>query len=78
MVVGTITPPLFLVGMMKFSRADAYPGSIARLASVFGTWLQGGGTRVTLEAPVVFELGDSGAQADDGAGRDAGGDNFAR
>ena len=47
--------------------ADAYPGSIARLASAFGTWLQGGGTRVTLEAPVVFEVGDSVAQADDGA-----------
>jgi xanthine/uracil permease len=41
MVVGTITPPLILAGVLKFSPADtAYLVSIALLASAFGTWLQ--------------------------------------
>lgn len=41
MVVGTITPPLILAGVLKFSQADtAYLISIALLASAFGTWLQ--------------------------------------
>jgi uracil-xanthine permease len=41
MVVGTITPPLILSGVLKFSQADtAYLVSIALLASAFGTWLQ--------------------------------------
>jgi len=41
MVVGTITPPLILAGVLKFSQADtAYLVSIALLASAFGTWLQ--------------------------------------
>ncbi len=41
MVVGTITPPLILAGILKFSQADtAYLVSIALLASAFGTWLQ--------------------------------------
>lgn len=41
MVVGTITPPLILASVLKFSPADtAYLISIALLASAFGTWLQ--------------------------------------
>jgi len=41
MVVGTITPPLILAGVLKFSPADtAYLVSIALLASACGTWLQ--------------------------------------
>ncbi len=41
MVVGTITPPLILAGVLKFSQADtAYLISIALLASAFGTLLQ--------------------------------------
>ena len=41
MVVGTITPPLILAGVLKFSQSDtAYLISIALLASAFGTWLQ--------------------------------------
>ena len=41
MVVGTVTPPLILAGVLKFSQADtAYLVSIALLASAFGTWLQ--------------------------------------
>jgi uracil-xanthine permease len=41
MVVGTITPPLILAGVLKFSPADtAYLVSLALLASAFGTWLQ--------------------------------------
>jgi xanthine permease XanP len=41
MVVGTITPPLILAGVLKFSQADtAYLISIALLASALGTWLQ--------------------------------------
>lgn len=41
MVVGTVTPPLLLAEVLKFSQADtAYLVSIALLASAFGTWLQ--------------------------------------
>ena len=41
MVVGTITPPLILGGMLGFPAADtAYLVSVALLASAFGTWLQ--------------------------------------
>ena len=41
MVVGTITPPLILSSVLKFSQTDtAYLVSIALLASAFGTWLQ--------------------------------------
>jgi xanthine permease XanP len=41
MVIGTITPPLILAGVLKFSPADtAYLVSMALLASAFGTWLQ--------------------------------------
>ena len=41
MVVGTITPPLILAGVLKFSQADtAYLISVALLASALGTWLQ--------------------------------------
>ena len=41
MVVGTITPPLILAGILKFSEADtAYLVSIALLASALGTFLQ--------------------------------------
>ncbi len=41
MVVGTITPPLILAGILKFSPADtAYLVSIALLASALGTFLQ--------------------------------------
>ena len=41
MVVGTITPPLILSGVLKISQADtAYLVSIALLASAFGTWMQ--------------------------------------
>ena len=41
MVVGTITPPLILASVLKFSPADtAYLVSIALLASALGTWLQ--------------------------------------
>jgi uracil-xanthine permease len=41
MVVGTITPPLILAGILKFPAADtAYLVSVALLASAFGTWLQ--------------------------------------
>jgi uracil-xanthine permease len=41
MVVGTITPPLILAGILKFSAADtAYLVSIALLASALGTFLQ--------------------------------------
>ena len=41
MVVGTITPPLILAGILKFSPTDtAYLISIALLASAFGTFLQ--------------------------------------
>ena len=41
MVVGTITPPLILSAVLKFSPAEtAYLISIALLASAFGTWLQ--------------------------------------
>lgn len=41
MVVGTITPPLILSSILRFSQTDtAYLVSIALLASAFGTWLQ--------------------------------------
>lgn len=41
MVVGTVTPPLILAGVLKFSQADtAYLVSIALLASALGTFLQ--------------------------------------
>jgi uracil-xanthine permease len=41
MVVGTITPPLILAGVLKFPAADtAYLVSIALLASALGTFLQ--------------------------------------
>lgn len=41
MVIGTITPPLILAGILKFPPADtAYLVSIALLASALGTWLQ--------------------------------------
>ena len=41
MVVGTVTPPLILAGVLKLSQTDtAYLVSIALLASAFGTWLQ--------------------------------------
>jgi xanthine permease XanP len=41
MVVGTITPPLILAGILKFSPADtAYLVSVALLASALGTFLQ--------------------------------------
>ncbi|MFM7749221.1 MAG: solute carrier family 23 protein, partial [Opitutaceae bacterium] len=41
MVVGTITPPLILAGILKLPAADtAYLVSVALLASAFGTWLQ--------------------------------------
>ena len=41
MVVGTITPPLILAGILKFSEADtAYLVRIALLASALGTFLQ--------------------------------------
>ncbi|MEJ1972045.1 MAG: solute carrier family 23 protein [Lacunisphaera sp.] len=41
MVVGTITPPLILAGILKFSQADtAYLVSIALIASALGTFLQ--------------------------------------
>src|ERR1041384_3199223 len=41
MVVGTITPPLILASILKFSATDtAYLVSIALLASALGTFLQ--------------------------------------
>ncbi|MFM8619200.1 MAG: uracil-xanthine permease family protein [Opitutaceae bacterium] len=41
MVVGPITPPLILAGILKLPAADtAYLVSVALLASAFGTWLQ--------------------------------------
>jgi len=41
MVIGTITPPLILAGVLKFPPAEtAYLVSMALLASAFGTWLQ--------------------------------------
>ncbi|MFM9093227.1 MAG: uracil-xanthine permease family protein [Verrucomicrobiota bacterium] len=41
MVVGTITPPLILGGILGLPAADtAYLVSVALLASAFGTWLQ--------------------------------------
>jgi uracil-xanthine permease len=41
MVIGTITPPLILAGILKFPAADtAYLVSMALLASALGTWLQ--------------------------------------
>ena len=41
MVVGTITPPLILAGILKFPAAEtAYLVSVALLASALGTWLQ--------------------------------------
>ncbi|HEY9249633.1 MAG TPA: solute carrier family 23 protein, partial [Rariglobus sp.] len=41
MVVGTITPPLILAGILKWNPADtAYFVSMALLASAFGTLLQ--------------------------------------
>lgn len=41
MVIGTITPPLILAGVLKFSPAETvYFVSLALLASALGTWLQ--------------------------------------
>lgn len=41
MVIGTVTPPLILAGILNFPQADtAYLVSIALLASAFGTFLQ--------------------------------------
>ena len=41
MVIGTITPPLILAGILKFPPAEtAYLVSVALLASALGTWLQ--------------------------------------